>query len=172
MIQELPEGLRAAAVLCFEDELSPSTASAVLGLKPGTLRKRLHDARAKLQHQIVEKAEKEFRIHLLPKDFAKRYVCRCKKAQEEKAREDVRLGGGGQCKIPFILPCDPLIERGVISSGRSQSQRLCNSVSMRVQIPPSRCRSESISPSPATGPQRSEAGINGGAWKPQCGYPV
>ena len=43
---------------------------------------------------------------------------------------------------------------------------------MRVQIPPSRCRSDSISPRPATGPQRSEAGINGGPWQPQSGYPV
>src|SRR2546427_3295859 len=43
---------------------------------------------------------------------------------------------------------------------------------MRVQAPPSRCRSASISPRPATGPQRSEAGINGGPWKPQSGYPV
>src|SRR2546427_5419564 len=43
---------------------------------------------------------------------------------------------------------------------------------MRVQIPPSRCRSDSLSPRPATGPQRSEAGINGGPWQPHAGYPV
>src|SRR5215467_6791833 len=43
---------------------------------------------------------------------------------------------------------------------------------MRVQVPPSRCRSDSVSPRSATGPQRSEAGINGGAWQPQVGYPV
>src|SRR4030095_891029 len=48
----------------------------------------------------------------------------------------------------------------------------CNSVSMRVEAPPSRCRSDSVSPRSATGPQRSEAGINGGAWQPQVGYPV
>jgi hypothetical protein len=41
-----------------------------------------------------------------------------------------------------------------------------------VQIPPSRCRSDSVSPRPATGPQRSEAGINGGPWQPHAGYPV
>jgi hypothetical protein len=44
--------------------------------------------------------------------------------------------------------------------------------SMRVQIPPSRCRSDSISPRPATGPQRLEAGRNGGPWQPHAGYPV
>src|SRR5262245_63436013 len=49
---------------------------------------------------------------------------------------------------------------------------LVTQFSMRVQIPPSRCRSDSISPRPATGPQRSAAGISGGPWKPQYGYPV
>ncbi len=87
LIQELPEGLRAAAVLCFEEELSPSAAAAVLGVKPGTLRKRLHDARARLQRQIVEWADKELRTHLLPRDFAERCVCRCEQAL---ARKEVR----------------------------------------------------------------------------------
>ena len=49
---------------------------------------------------------------------------------------------------------------------------LVTQFSMRVQIPPSRCRSDSVSPRPATGPQRSEAGINGGPWQPHAGYPV
>ena len=49
---------------------------------------------------------------------------------------------------------------------------LVTQFSMRVQVPPSRCRSDSVSPRPATGSQRSEAGINGGPWKPQSGYPV
>ena len=31
-------------------------------------------------------------------------------------------------KIAFKLLCDPLIERGRMSSGRSQSHKLCNSV--------------------------------------------
>ncbi|MHC4591069.1 MAG: RNA polymerase sigma factor [Planctomycetota bacterium] len=85
-IQELPEGMRAAALLCFEDELSPSAAAAVLGIKPGALRKRLHDARARLQRQIVEWAEKELRTHLLPKGFAERCVCRCEKAEGKRER--------------------------------------------------------------------------------------
>ena len=79
---------------------------------------------------------------------------------------------GSYAKMPFEFPCDPLIERGRMSSGRSQSQRLCNSVSMRVQAPPSRCRSASVSPGSATGPQWPEAGIKSGAWKPHSGYPV
>ena len=48
----------------------------------------------------------------------------------------------------------------------------CNSVAMRVKGPPSKCRSDSVSPRSATGPQGSEAGINGGAWQPLSGYPV
>src|SRR5262249_1545343 len=49
---------------------------------------------------------------------------------------------------------------------------LVTQFSMRVQIPPSRCRRDSISPRPATGPQWSEAGINRGPWPPHAGYPV
>ncbi len=45
---------------------------------------------------------------------------------------------------------------------REVMMNLATQFSMRVQVPPSRCRSESVSPRPATGPQRSEAGINGG----------
>jgi hypothetical protein len=39
--------------------------------------------------------------------------------------QGLRTGRGG-AKMPFVCPCDPLIERGLMSSGRSQSQRLCN----------------------------------------------
>src|SRR5215831_690959 len=56
--------------------------------------------------------------------------------------------------------------------GQTARRRSCNSVAMRVKGPPSRCRSDSVSPSSATGPQGAEAGINGGAWKPPSGYPV
>ena len=97
LIKELPEGLREAAVLCLEEEVSPSAAAEVLGLKPGTLRKRLHDARARLQGRIVEKAERELRLHLLPKDFAERCVCRCGKAQEVKKRKEVETMAKKNC---------------------------------------------------------------------------
>jgi hypothetical protein len=42
----------------------------------------------------------------------------------------------------------------------------CNSMSMRVQAPPLRCRGDSLSPNPATGSQRVAAGINGEIWEP------
>src|SRR5216683_6130575 len=70
------------------------------------------------------------------------------------------------------LTCDPLVERKQKLPGRPRGNESCNSISMRVQAPPSRCRSDSVSPRSATGPQGAEAGINGGAWKPQSGYPV
>ena len=77
LIGELPENLRIAAVLCLAEGVPRAAAASVLGLKPSTLRKRLFDARARLQRQIVKKAEKEVQLHLLPKDFADRCVCRC-----------------------------------------------------------------------------------------------
>src|SRR5205085_8823717 len=61
--------------------------------------------------------------------------------------------------------CGFRVDREVISN-------LVTQFAMRVRIPPSRCRSDSVSPRPATGPQRSEAGINGGPWQPHVGYPV
>src|SRR5205823_13059868 len=61
--------------------------------------------------------------------------------------------------------CGFRVDREVMSN-------LVTQFAMRVRIPPSRCRSDSVSPRPATGPQRSEAGINGGPWKPPSGYPV
>ncbi|MBI5244517.1 MAG: sigma-70 family RNA polymerase sigma factor [Elusimicrobia bacterium] len=91
MIRRLPAKLQTAALLCLDEELSPSAAAAVLGLKPGTLRKRLHAARAKLQRRIVETAEQEFRMHLLPGDFAERCICRCEKSRREKPIREVRL---------------------------------------------------------------------------------
>jgi RNA polymerase sigma-70 factor (ECF subfamily) len=92
-INELPEGLRAAAVLCFVEGVSPGAAASVLGLKPNTLRKRLFDARARLQRQIVKKAEKELQLHLLPKDFADRCVCRCQRAAQSKKKGGDNDGG-------------------------------------------------------------------------------
>ncbi len=89
LIGALPAKLRAAAALCLEDELPPKTAAAVLGLKPATLRKRLHDARARLQRQIVAKAEAELRLQLLPKDFAHKCVCGCARAREASTGKEV-----------------------------------------------------------------------------------
>jgi RNA polymerase sigma-70 factor (ECF subfamily) len=92
-INALPEGLRAAAVLCFVEGVSPGAAASVLGLEPNALRKRLFDARVRLQRQIVKKAEKELQLHLLPKDFADRCVCRCQRAVQSKKKGGDNDGG-------------------------------------------------------------------------------
>ncbi|MEN8807052.1 MAG: sigma-70 family RNA polymerase sigma factor [Desulfobacterales bacterium] len=96
LIGELPEGLRTAAVLCLVEGVSRAAAASVLGLKPSTLRKRLFDARARLQRAIVKKAEKEFQLHLLPKDFADRCVCRCQRATQ-KRKEVIKMAGKKDC---------------------------------------------------------------------------
>ncbi|MHC5053763.1 MAG: RNA polymerase sigma factor [Planctomycetota bacterium] len=87
MIEDLPKGMRAASVLCFQDGLAPSAAADVLGVRPGTLRKRLRDARAILQRRIVEKAEARLALPLLPAGFARRCVCRCKRAGKGRERK-------------------------------------------------------------------------------------
>jgi hypothetical protein len=69
--------------------------------------------------------------------------------------------------------CDPLVERKQQLPGRPRGKNNpCNSMSMRVQAPPSRCRSDSVSPRSATGPQGPEAGRHGGPWTPPSGCPV
>src|SRR5215468_815097 len=42
-----------------------------------------------------------------------------------------------------------------------EAQGPCNSISMRVQAPPLRCRGDNLSLNLATGPQEVAAGING-----------
>ncbi len=98
LIGALPAKLRAAAALCLEDELPPKAAAAILGLKPATLRKRLHDARARLQRQIVIKAEAELRLQLLPRDFAHKCVCGCARAREASTGKEVTaMTGKSKC---------------------------------------------------------------------------
>src|SRR5215467_7065210 len=70
------------------------------------------------------------------------------------------------------VSCDPLAERELWLSGKPQGSNLVTQFIMRVEGPPSWCRSDSLSPRSATGPQRSGAGIKGGPWQPHAGYPV
>lgn len=95
-ITNLPAGLRAAAVLCLEEELSPSVAAAQLGIKPSTLRKRLHDARKKLQKEIIALAERHLQTHLLPNDFLLKCICECRK-RGRFGKEVSAMSGKSQC---------------------------------------------------------------------------
>ena len=74
--------------------------------------------------------------------------------------------------VLLFAQCDPLVERGRCPRVDRKAQGFVTQFPMRVQVPPFRCRSDSISPRPATGPQGTEAGRNGGPWKPSSGYPV
>src|SRR5262249_12548540 len=66
--------------------------------------------------------------------------------------------------MPQTVSCDPLVKREPWLPGKPQGASApCNSLSMRVQVPPLTCRGDSLSPSPATGSQRVAVGINGDA---------
>src|SRR5215831_14764600 len=85
----------------------------------------------------------------------------------------MQMARKGAATIIRKAQCDPLVERKRTLPGRPQgNDQPCNSAFMKVQVLPSKCRSDSVSPRPATDPQGSEAGINGGPWKPQSEYPV
>jgi hypothetical protein len=63
----------------------------------------------------------------------------------------------------FVRPVD---RKRIHTLGQVVRLKPYNSVIMRVPAPPSRCKSESVPHSSATGPQRAEAGVNGGIGKP------
>lgn len=54
LIDGLPPAQREAAELCFIDGYSPSDVACFLEVNPSTVRKRLHDARARLRHALQE----------------------------------------------------------------------------------------------------------------------
>ncbi len=83
----LPQKKREVAILCYLDGVSRKDAARFLDVSQGALRKRLHDAKRLLQKRIVEAAEKSLEEHLLPKDFASRCVCGCKRAVDANRKE-------------------------------------------------------------------------------------
>lgn len=91
IVSSLSHTLRFPVLLCHIDDLSTRDAARFLGITEGALRKRLHDAKKKLQERIVRMAEKSFQEYRLPRDFAKRCICGCRRAQGEKPKR--RKGG-------------------------------------------------------------------------------
>ena len=69
--------------------ISTRDAARFLGITDGALRKRLHDAKKKLQERIVRMAEKRFQEYRLPPDFAERCICGCRRAQTARKRGEV-----------------------------------------------------------------------------------
>jgi RNA polymerase sigma factor (sigma-70 family) len=56
-VSELPEGLREAFILCDAEGVSGVEAARILGLKEGTLYRRLHDARRRLRAALGTRME-------------------------------------------------------------------------------------------------------------------
>lgn len=81
IVSSLSDSLRFPVLLCYMEDLSTRDASRFLGITEGALRKRLHDAKKKLQSRIVRMAEKSFQEYRLPRDFAERCICGCQRAQ-------------------------------------------------------------------------------------------
>jgi len=86
ILASLPEKKRQVAILCYLDGVSRKEAARFLGVPEATLRKRLHDAKRLLQKRIVEVAEKNLEEHLLPRHFASRCVCACRRALAAKRK--------------------------------------------------------------------------------------
>jgi predicted DNA-binding protein (UPF0251 family) len=97
-VASLSDSLRFPILLCYLDGISTAEAARFLGLKEGTLRKRLHDGKKKLQQKVVKMAEKTLQEFRLPPGFAKRCICGCKWARSEKSRRGViKMAKKGGC---------------------------------------------------------------------------
>jgi len=86
IVSSLSDTLRFPVLLCHIDDLSTRDAARFLGITEGALRKRLHDAKTKLQERIVRMAEKSFQVYRLPPDFAKRCICGCRRARAARTK--------------------------------------------------------------------------------------
>lgn len=87
IVSSLSDTLRFPVLLCYLDDLPTSSAASFLGITEGALRKRLHDGKKKLQERIVRMAEKSFQEYRLPRNFAKRCICGCRRAQQAISKE-------------------------------------------------------------------------------------
>lgn len=87
IVSSLSDVLRFPVLLCYLDGIPTAEAARFLGIKEGTVRKRLHDGKKKLQEQIVRMAEETMQEVRLPRDFARRCICGCGRARKTKTKE-------------------------------------------------------------------------------------
>src|SRR5512134_612816 len=80
VVSSLSDTLRFPLLLCYFDGVPTAEAARFLGISEGAVRKRLHDGKKKLQKRIVRLAEKTFQEYRLPRDFATRCICGCRRA--------------------------------------------------------------------------------------------
>jgi len=85
-VASLSDALRFPVLLCYLDGIPTAEAARFLGIQEGTLRKRLHDGKKKLQEKVVRMAEKTLQEVRLPRDFASRCICGCRRAQQERKK--------------------------------------------------------------------------------------
>jgi hypothetical protein len=99
IVTSLSDTLRFPVLLCHIDALSTRNAARFLGITEGALRKRLHDAKKKLQERIVRMAEKSFQEYRLPTNFAERCICGCRRAQAASKKGGDRNGQKGRLRV-------------------------------------------------------------------------
>lgn len=103
IVSSLSDTVRIPIFLCYVDDIPTAEAARFLGIKEGTLRKRLHDGKKKLQRRIVTMAERSLQEHRLPRDFAKRCICGCKRSGNKMSHETnlgkevIRMAKNGNC---------------------------------------------------------------------------
>src|SRR3990170_273716 len=87
IVSSLSDALRFPVLLCYLDDVPTGEAARFLGITEGAVRKRLHDGKKKLQQRIVKLAEKTLQEYRLPRDFARRCICGCRRARRKNAKE-------------------------------------------------------------------------------------
>ncbi len=87
IILSLSDALRFPILLCYQDDMPTAEAARFLGIKEGTLRKRLHDGKKKLQEKIVNMAEQTLQEYRLPPGFARRCICGCQRRRSGKLNQ-------------------------------------------------------------------------------------
>ncbi|OGL54428.1 MAG: hypothetical protein A3G31_12380 [Candidatus Schekmanbacteria bacterium RIFCSPLOWO2_12_FULL_38_15] len=102
ILNSLSNKTRIPITLCFIDDMSYREAARFLGIRESTLRKRLHDAKKKLQREIVKMAENMLEEYRLPKNFAEKCICGCKRSKlmrkevvKDMKKKDCGCGCGG-----------------------------------------------------------------------------
>jgi RNA polymerase sigma-70 factor, ECF subfamily len=87
IVSSLSDALRFPLLLCYLDDVPTVEAARFLGITEGAVRKRLHDGKKKIQERIVKLAEKTFQEYRLPRDFARRCICGCRRARQAQSKE-------------------------------------------------------------------------------------
>lgn len=93
IVFSLSDALRFPILLCYQTDMPTAEAARFLGIKEGTLRKRLHDGKKKLQEKIVKMAEQTLQEYRLPSGFAMRCICGCQRSRSGKTKIKTRKGG-------------------------------------------------------------------------------